>query len=459
MRLIRTLVADADREEVLALLDDYDVDYVLVHEEGERADRTLVEFPLPTQAVESVLEELRAVRNGRDAYTVVASAETVVTEHAEELEERFITGTEEDDSIATEEIRTTALDMTPSPQTYYAMTLLSALVATAGLLLDSPAIVVGSMVIAPLVGSALTASVGTVLTERSMIVEGFKTQLLGLSLAVLGAALFSFGLKSAAFLPPPLDIATTEQIAGRISPGLLSVVVGVCAGGAGAFGLATGVSVTLVGVMIAAALIPAAAAVGIGVAWGIESIALGAALLVMMNAIAIHLAATAVLWYLGYRPTWWTGLAQIGAVDRRQLAGLLASLLLLGGVLAGAGGLVATHTQFEQQVNRVTADVLAADRYAALDLRAVRTQFGGTPLPLARAEVATVVVGRPADRTYPALGREIGRQIAAETGRTVEVVVEFVERQRYEPEGAPTRPSLGGATGRPAEPTINVPPG
>ncbi|SDN05636.1 protein of unknown function [Haloarchaeobius iranensis] len=217
VRLIRTLVPSSDVSAVRSVLDEHDIDYLLFEEDSGRDDAVVVEFPLPTQAVETVLDDLGEATAVDETYTVVASAEGVFSEHDDQLEERFITGDEEDDSIATEEIRSTALDLTPSPVTYYAMTLLSVLVATAGLLLDSPAIVVGSMVIAPLVGSALTASVGTVLLDREMVLDGFRTQLYGLLLAVVGATVFSLGLKSAAFLPPALDVTTTQQISQRIS--------------------------------------------------------------------------------------------------------------------------------------------------------------------------------------------------------------------------------------------------
>jgi uncharacterized hydrophobic protein (TIGR00341 family) len=394
-----------------------------------------VEFPLPSQAVESVMDELRAARGSEETYTVVTNAESVTSEHIDEMERRYVTGTEEDDSIATEEIRATALGMTPSPRTYYSMTLLSALVATAGLLVDSAAVVVGSMVIAPLVGSAMTASVGTVLDDRRMVVQGFKTQLLGLGLAVLGATAFSVALRSAAFLPPALDVTTTRQIAQRISPGLLSVVVGLCAGAAGAFGLATGVPVALVGVMIAAALIPAAAAVGIGLAWGIPAVALGAVLLLVMNAIAIHVAGAGVLWYLGYRPETWARESRWRPSPGQ--AGVLAvTVLVLGAVFVGAAALVSTQVAFEQEVNGAVGDVLEEPRYDDLELVAVSAEFRAeSPLTVTPAgeRQVTVTLARPADREYRELGRAVHERIAADTGREVTVVLEFVDQQRYPP--------------------------
>nr|WP_223302140.1 hypothetical protein [Haladaptatus sp. R4] len=181
MRLIQVLVPDDCRSDVLAVLDDEDIDYVLTREDGDDDDSAVVQFPVPTQAVDAVLTSLRDAGLDENGYTVVGSLETARTPNIQELEERFVRGRDEDDSIATEEIRTKALGMNPSPLTYYAMTVLSAIVATAGLLLNSPALVVGSMVIAPQMGSAMTTS-GRTRPERPqhdtrrVVVAGARTR-------------------------------------------------------------------------------------------------------------------------------------------------------------------------------------------------------------------------------------------------------------------------------------------
>jgi uncharacterized membrane protein len=208
-------------------------------------------------------------------------------------------------------------------------------------------------------------------------------------------------------------------------------VVGVCAGAADAFGLATGVSVTLVGVMIAAALVPAAAAVGIGIAWGIRAVALGAFFLLVLNAVAIHLSAAAVLWYMGYRPDDWVAGAPLDGRSPRQVGALLASVLLLSTAFLGSGAVVASHIGFERDVNRATADVLTETPYGELELVSVHTEFDADrPLGPDRPQQVTVVVARPVDRPYPELSRTIAERVERETGRSVAVVVEFVERQR-----------------------------
>lgn len=434
MRLIRTLVARSDREMVLDVLDEQGVDYV-VSEEGSDRNAVVVEFPLPAQAVELVLGALRDAGHD-DRYTVIVEAESAVAENFDELEDRFVTGGEEDESIAPEEIRATALDLTPNPLTYYSMTLLSAVVATAGLLLNSPAVVVGSMVIAPLVGSALTASVGTVLCERELIIEGFRTQVSGLLLAVFGAAAFGFLLKVTAVMPPSLQVTTINQISRRISPGLLSLVIGVCAGAAGAFSLATGVSAALVGVMIAAALIPAAAAVGIGVAWGLPSVGLGASLLLVLNTVAIHLAAVVVFWNLGYRPAEWdqSSLSAAGSSASEQFAASMAVVVILASVFAGAGGVVATHVVFEQSVNDAVGELLEEERYEELELLSTRTGFESTlPSKSNDPPQVTIVASRPVGESYPGFARRVAARVEAATGRRVQVDVRFVDEQRFRP--------------------------
>ncbi|WP_336037070.1 DUF389 domain-containing protein [Halobacterium yunchengense] len=302
MRLVQFALPDGDREAVLDALDAEGVDYVLLGGEAE----TVVQFPLPAQAVEDVLGELREAGLD-DRYVVVTAAESAVTEHFDELESRFVAGSESDESIDPTELAATARDMTPNAATYYSMTLLSALVAVAGLLLDSPALVVGSMVIAPQVGSALTTAVGVVRADREMVWTGVRAQVGSLLVAVLGAATVGWLLQAAAFVPATLDVTTVTQISQRISPGALSLAVGLAAGAAGALGLATALPVSLVGVMVAAALIPAAATVGVGVAWNLPVVAAGAALLLASNFAAINVAAPAALLLLGYRPSDWGG--------------------------------------------------------------------------------------------------------------------------------------------------------
>ncbi len=65
-----------------------------------------------------------------------------------------------------------------------------------------------------------------------------------------------------------VDIVVVAELQERVSPNLFSLAVALGAGVAGILSLTRGFSEAIVGVMIAAALIPPAAAVGITTAWG-----------------------------------------------------------------------------------------------------------------------------------------------------------------------------------------------
>ncbi|SEO83767.1 TIGR00341 family protein [Halogranum amylolyticum] len=433
MRLIKLLVSEDSLESTLDVLESENIDHVVTKEARERENRALVEFPLPTQAVEYVMNELRESGLDDREYTVIASAETAKTRNYSELEDRFVAGVEEDDSVAPEEIRAKALDMHRTAFTYYAMTIFSAIVAAAGLLLDSPAVVVGAMVIAPQVGSALIASVGMALDDRRMIWLGFRDQFVGLGLAIVGAFVFGISLKHGQIVTSVLDVSTVGQISKRISPGLLSMSVAFCAGAAGAFGLATALPVSLVGVMIAAALIPAAAAVGIGFAWGLPSVALGALVLLIVNAVAVNLAGFLVLWYFDYRPIDWEDDTADDMISTlRRYTPTIVGLVVLVATFSVAGGLVAAEISFTNDVNTAVEDVLEEDQYNELELNQVQAEVqlsrhvGETPQ-------VSIVLSRPADAPYPGLADRLKQRIVAETERQVEVQVEFADVQRTEP--------------------------
>jgi len=106
--------------------------------EDSDTDAVLVQFPLPTPAVEDVPDNLNAA-GLEDMYTVVTSAETVETRNFENIEDRY--AEREGKDIAPAELRTRALEMGQERVIYYTMTLLSAVVAAAGPLLDAPAVV------------------------------------------------------------------------------------------------------------------------------------------------------------------------------------------------------------------------------------------------------------------------------------------------------------------------------
>ncbi len=432
MRLIYVSVPERDQPDVFAYLESEEIDYLVLPADSE-TDTVVIQIPLPTPAVETVLEDLKAA-GLESEYTVVTSAETVETPNFEDIEDRY---TDEGKDIAPAELRSRALEMDQRTVIYYITTLLSVVVAASGLLLDAPAVVVGSMVIAPQVGSALKASVGTVFDDREMIVDGLRSQVLGLLLAIAGAAVFGLAIQWLGVGPTRLPSLALEQIQLRVSPGILSVIVAIAAGFAAAFSLATAVPTALVGVMIAAALIPAAAAVGIGIAWGVPTVAVGAAVLLTVNMAAINMTGIAGLWGLGYRPEDDTS----QDTERSRGVGLLrpavAALIIISLLLAGSGYLTVQHVAFERTATDSVEEVLSQPEYDDLGLVAVKGQFSQTAV-LDEPRKVTVVVKRPADTEYPDLAQSLQGQLTARMDHPIVVEVEFRDATIARPDRAET---------------------
>jgi len=177
---------------------------------------------------------------------------------------------------------------------FFTMIGLSAAIAALGLLLSSPAVIIGAMLVAPLMSAIVGIGLGIVQGDWRLLRLSIGATLRGMLLAVAVGALVGLAV-------PGAD--PTPEILGRAHPSLLDLGVALVSGAAGAYAICRqDVSAALPGVAIAAALVPPLAAVGIGLALRDEQISGGALLLFITNLIAISVAAGLVFIALGFRP-------------------------------------------------------------------------------------------------------------------------------------------------------------
>jgi len=431
VRLVQVSIPTGKRNAVLSALDEEGVDYVVTDEVSDRQYTAIVTFPVPAVAVESILERLYDAGIERDAHTVVLTAETVVSRKFDAMVEEYAENAE-DNRIAREELIANARELAPARTSYLMLTVISVVIATAGVLLDSAAVVVGSMVIAPLIGPAMATSVGTVVGDRELFRRGVRLQLLGFGSAIVAAAVFATLVKTVGLIPPGIDVLSISQVQERARPGFLSLAIALGAGIAGAQSLRSGVSASLVGVMIAVALVPPVAVIGIGIAWGLPTVVVGASVLVLVNALSINLAALLTLWYGGYSPRRVFAVERARETTLRQVAVLAVAILVLSTVLGGVTLNSYRQSATEQAVRSDVRAVLDQTAYADLELIGIEVTF--TPLDerLTRrpftptVERVVVTVGRRNDQRYPGLAIDLDATIGVADG----VVVRFVDIQR-----------------------------
>ncbi|MEJ2116209.1 MAG: TIGR00341 family protein [Gammaproteobacteria bacterium] len=177
------------------------------------------------------------------------------------------------------------------------LVILSTVVAAVGLIEDNVAVIIGAMVIAPLLGPNLALGLGTALGDISLMAKSTFTTLVGIAIAVAMSIVIGYVW--------PTDIFSKELIS-RTNVGFDSVALALASGAAAALSLTTGLSSVLVGVMVAVALLPPAATIGIMLGYGKIDYAIGAALLLVINIVCVNLACNILFLIKGISPrAWW----------------------------------------------------------------------------------------------------------------------------------------------------------
>ncbi|MCU7815651.1 MAG: TIGR00341 family protein [Candidatus Thiodiazotropha sp. (ex Rostrolucina anterorostrata)] len=176
------------------------------------------------------------------------------------------------------------------------LVILSTVVAAIGLVKNNVAVVIGAMVIAPLLGSNLAFGLGTALGDVHLMQKSLKSLLTGITIAIalsyLIGLLWPFGL-------------TSPELLARTEVGMDSLALALASGAAAALSLTTGLPSVLVGVMVAVALLPPAAAVGLTLGHSRPDLALDASLLLAANIVCVNLAAKLVFLVKGIQPRTW----------------------------------------------------------------------------------------------------------------------------------------------------------
>ncbi len=179
---------------------------------------------------------------------------------------------------------------------YLILVFLSTVVAAIGLLEDNVAVIVGAMVIAPLLGPNIALAFAATLGDRDLLQESLKTNLAGVAMA-LGMS-FLIGWFWPVEVPGP-------EILSRTSVGFDGIVLALASGAAAVLSLTSGISSALVGVMVAVAILPPTAALGMMLASGQIGLATGAGLLLAANVVCVNLSANLVFLVKGVRPRTW----------------------------------------------------------------------------------------------------------------------------------------------------------
>lgn len=233
----------------------------------------------------------------------IASMESAEQDEEEEVKEvkeaklesykQFIARQFSDQKIDYPEVRVTIEANALPSKMYFVMNVLSAIIASYGLVTNSAAVVIGAMLVAMMLGPITGVALAIIDYRMPLLRKSLITVLLGISLVVLVGFVVGWLHK---------DQALTAEILSRTQPTSMDLMIALAGGTAGAYAMVSPhLSVAVVGVAVATALVPPLAASGILFANGEMQLGLGALLLAITNIIAIQFTNALVLWFLGFR--------------------------------------------------------------------------------------------------------------------------------------------------------------
>ena len=233
---------------------------------------------------------------------------------------------------------------------YWLMNALATVIACYGLFANSPAVVIGSMVVAMLLGPVAGVALDLNESDKPLLTVALQS-LIGGTLWIILAIAFVVGLIHR-------DVPLTGEILSRTKPDLFNLIIALASGAAGAVAvLSPRVGRAIVGVAVATALVPHLAAAGVLLARADFAMARGALLLALTNVAAIQVAFSAVFWAGGYRRLTAIGKQGSFAFLRRNLLSIAAVAVLAAFLGLQLHDTIRT-TLFESEISRSSAPTL-----------------------------------------------------------------------------------------------------
>lgn len=325
MRIVEVITPERHVKELLAMARFYgaaDCWWGAASPDGRQSLHMLVPDKARQQLLDGLQSLLDKEPNGRIVIqTVNATLPRVDAGDEESAENRRNSVAQTREELYTEIAKGAQLD-----GNFLLLVFLSTVVAAIGLAEDNVAVVVGAMVIAPLLGPNIAFAFATSLGDKRLAGQALTAGAAGLGLALL--------LALAIGLIWPIDLEGQEIMA-RTEVGLDSVALALASGAAAVLSLTTGLSSALVGVMVAVALLPPTAVMGLLLGHGRWELASGAGLLLAVNVVCVLLAAKVVFLIKGVRPRGWleTRRAKQSVSFYISLWAILLAILILAIVL------------------------------------------------------------------------------------------------------------------------------
>jgi uncharacterized hydrophobic protein (TIGR00271 family) len=267
---------------------------------GQAPSGDVVLCDVAREGANPILAALREMEVERVGAIAIEDAGVVLSTSAERAS-RLAPGLDVD-AVVWEEISQTTGQQTRLSVTYLALLALATIIASFGVMLDNPILIVGAMVVGPEFGPLAALSVGLVQRHFDVVRRSAVALAIGFPVAMLVTVLTTWLLTGLGLLEKSMLLAERPLTDFIWRPDALSWVIGFLAGVAGMLSVTSARSGALIGVLISVTTVPAAANVAVALAYGVPAEAAGSFLQLLINLAAIITAGVVTLYV---QRLWW----------------------------------------------------------------------------------------------------------------------------------------------------------
>jgi uncharacterized hydrophobic protein (TIGR00271 family) len=282
------LVSQPDRTD--GLLEALDSDpgvssLVVLPGAARRSGGDAVQFDVGPGSANSVFQQLKTFTGGQGNPVAVEYVDATLGERPAPATKHFLM--QRDLAPVWELVEARIRSDAVYAPSFYALLAIAGLIGSVGILTNSQILIVGAMVVGPEYNAIMGVALGLDQRARRPVLRGLLALLAGFSAAVVVTLLFGLAIRWSGHTPKLYSLGIRPVSSLINNPNLFSVVVAVLAGIVGVVSLTEARASALIGVFISVTTIPAAADIGLSLAYSSWGEARGSAFQLLLNVVLL----------------------------------------------------------------------------------------------------------------------------------------------------------------------------
>jgi uncharacterized hydrophobic protein (TIGR00271 family) len=269
------------------------LDVVVLEGAARSPDGDAVQFDVISAEANSVLRELRRLEVDRRGSIMIDTVESSLSDAAARAEGREPRGKQFSPIWEQVDARMRALGT--YPPSWFVLLTIAGMLAAIGILTNSQILIVGAMIVGPEYYAVLSVAFGINKGDRPRIGRGLRALVVGFLMAIVASLVFSLVVHAFDLQPTAFDRGIRPVSDLINSPDFFSVVIAVLAGVVGVVSLAEARTGALIGVFVSVTTIPAAADIGVSMAFTSWHQAWGSSLQLLLNIVVLIVVGSIVL--------------------------------------------------------------------------------------------------------------------------------------------------------------------